>query len=963
MRISDHLTAQTPTLELRGFRLWDLSQGQLDAKTIPADPEGDIENPGGTLGANHTGLTARHPTLGPVWWKGTDWESFSRQSVFSGEYPHFDLGVAASGKGRLITGQANGRALPVDRDAIPLSDFGAATAAVSMGGFRISNAGSPEQPGDLATRAYVDAAASGVNNVKDPVELSTDRALPSCVYNAANGTLTATANGALTPSLVDAAPGAATLMAGAEGVGTRILVRHQASTIQAGIYRVSSLGSGSTQWVLVRTVDANENPKLVNAQVRALGGSFAGTVFRQTRGLAEFDISAGTGALTWVDWIQAPVYSDGFGLSLSGSVFSLRTYDASGGNMLVGGEADSECRVLLMRGSEVRRSGIANSTNVGLKQVLMGQSGTALTGVPIWSPFALATPPNSTATEQRYLAQVVVPASGWNWNAPPRYEPLNPPNNSLFYSVEVGGSDQLSAGNNIPFSFTMQGQAILTAASIIPINRGGLGKDNASAPTGSVAFKDAAGTVGFTATTPAVEMMPMVVSSGVVDLVNIFARANTWTNSNTFQDAAGNSPDRVVHRSTVLPGTGATNGSPVERFEGKTNSAGTVSYHHYGHRVMGRDWEVLQSIDQATGAPGAWTTAMALRGATKRLEILAGQSGTALQLGLLTIVPDAEAFTAYVANNGRSSGILAFSDMPNYWSVTQESVSVAGTAGYAVAHTADGSGIFRAVLDAAGVAGGRLQMGPGGAAALDWTLERSAPGVARIVGRLQMAAGGVSNGIDLASGVHVVGSGLWRAGLVEMAYGGLQANVSGWTNGNLAVKGASGFTQAGGTPAAGKLPRHTGSGVSWSSFTIPDTFAIGDLAVATSANALTALARPGTGTDTHVLGLASGLPSWRSAAAVRGSGSTGTGAQTGWSRVWKTLYQGTNPADRFVNFTHPLGTRSIHHVNVRRTNSGDTLSPSPNVVTGWSVIDASTVRVFFAAPPQSAEYYEVSFSA
>lgn len=44
-----------------------------------------------------------------------------------------------------------------DHSTIPLSAFAAATAALSMGGYRITGLGSPSASTDLATKAYVDS--------------------------------------------------------------------------------------------------------------------------------------------------------------------------------------------------------------------------------------------------------------------------------------------------------------------------------------------------------------------------------------------------------------------------------------------------------------------------------------------------------------------------------------------------------------------------------------------------------------------------------------------------------------------------------------------------------------------------------------------------------------------------------------------------------------------------------------
>lgn len=56
-------------------------------------------------------------------------------------------------------------------------------------------------------------------------------------------------------------------------IGDRILVKNQASTLQNGIYEVTSLGSASTKWVLTRTTDADSSQELDEMIVAASEGT------------------------------------------------------------------------------------------------------------------------------------------------------------------------------------------------------------------------------------------------------------------------------------------------------------------------------------------------------------------------------------------------------------------------------------------------------------------------------------------------------------------------------------------------------------------------------------------------------------------------------------------------------------------------------------------------------------------
>lgn len=101
----------------------------------------------------------------------------------------------------------------------------------------------------LATTAYVDAAALGTD-YKEACKYATTAALPAIVYNngssGVGATLTAVSFGAI--SIDGTTP----------SVGDRILIKNQASTLQNGIYTVTTVGTVAVLFVLTRATDFNE---------------------------------------------------------------------------------------------------------------------------------------------------------------------------------------------------------------------------------------------------------------------------------------------------------------------------------------------------------------------------------------------------------------------------------------------------------------------------------------------------------------------------------------------------------------------------------------------------------------------------------------------------------------------------------------------------------------------------------
>ena len=171
------------------------------------------------------------------------------------------------------------------------------------------------------TKQYVDTlVASGIHfhqpvRVESPINLT-------ATYN--NGTAGVGA------TLTNAGTQVALVIDGVTlSVADRVLVYQQSTQTQNGIYVVTDVGSGSTNWILTRSSDADTY--VINS---ANGLSEGSTVFVQqgATGAGETytcntsgTITFGTTAITFAQISSAQIYSAGTGLTLSGTTFSLTT--------------------------------------------------------------------------------------------------------------------------------------------------------------------------------------------------------------------------------------------------------------------------------------------------------------------------------------------------------------------------------------------------------------------------------------------------------------------------------------------------------------------------------------------------------------------------------------------------------------------------------------------------------------
>jgi hypothetical protein len=191
----------------------------------------------------------------------------------------------------------------------------------------------PSQALQVATKQYVDNLSSGIN-AHDAVVAATTTALTVTYSNGASG---------VGATLTNAGTQAAFSIDNVTPVvGDRVLIKNQAAALQNGIYTVTNVGSGSTNWVLTRATDYdNHIAGQVNAGdmtfVTAPAAEFSTTPTQQNTGWimnAPGTITIGTSSIAWVQSSGSGVVTAGSGISVTGNSVSIAlgaTFDSTTG--------------------------------------------------------------------------------------------------------------------------------------------------------------------------------------------------------------------------------------------------------------------------------------------------------------------------------------------------------------------------------------------------------------------------------------------------------------------------------------------------------------------------------------------------------------------------------------------------------------------------------------------------------
>ncbi len=191
----------------------------------------------------------------------------------------------------------------------------------AVGGSGLTLMGPVINPTDATTKAYVDSHASGIT-VETAVQAATTANLTASYMIGSSDSQGGTGVGA---TLTNSGPQAAFSVDGyAASVSDRILVKDQSSQIQNGVYTVTSVGSGSSNWILTRATDYNDGS---GWQVTAgdyffvqKGTTNAYTSWVQTA--TGSPILIGTDPIVFTIFSSQAVYTGGTGISVAGTLIS-----------------------------------------------------------------------------------------------------------------------------------------------------------------------------------------------------------------------------------------------------------------------------------------------------------------------------------------------------------------------------------------------------------------------------------------------------------------------------------------------------------------------------------------------------------------------------------------------------------------------------------------------------------------
>lgn len=170
-----------------------------------------------------------------------------------------------------------------------------------------------------ATKEYVDTIASSGLHYHDPVRVEHPSNLNATYSNGSSGvgaTLTNTGTNA-----------AIQLDSVSLSLNDRVLVANQTTEAHNGVYKVTTVGSGSVAWVLTRTVDADSYSP---SDPDAFGKGDAFFIREGATNAGHLDvlttagvIAFGTTAIRFSEVAETAVYSAGTGITLTGDTFSI----------------------------------------------------------------------------------------------------------------------------------------------------------------------------------------------------------------------------------------------------------------------------------------------------------------------------------------------------------------------------------------------------------------------------------------------------------------------------------------------------------------------------------------------------------------------------------------------------------------------------------------------------------------
>jgi len=237
-----------------------------------------------------------------------------------------DVTSAATFDGAVTLGDASDDAILVKGTATfeQSADFDggftvAGSQTIDMGTNRVTNVGTPSQSTDAATKAYVDSVKQALD-IKDSVRAATTADLSATYNNGSSGvgaTLTADANGAISVDDINLSS------------GDRILVKDQSTASENGIYTVTTVGDGSTAFVLTRATDADSAAEVTGGLFTFVEEGTIGADNAYVLTSITGSATLGTSTLTFTQFSGAGQIIAGQALSKDGNTLDVEVDDKS----------------------------------------------------------------------------------------------------------------------------------------------------------------------------------------------------------------------------------------------------------------------------------------------------------------------------------------------------------------------------------------------------------------------------------------------------------------------------------------------------------------------------------------------------------------------------------------------------------------------------------------------------------
>jgi hypothetical protein len=252
---------------------------------------------------------------------GSEWEVGIGTYTSVGDLLSRDTVLASSAGGAKVTFSAGNKQVFVTYPAGKSVNFGISGNISALSGV-ITDVGYPVADSDAATKQYVDNMSAAAIHIHEAVVLATPASTGRTdTYNngtaGVSATLTATANGTLT---IDSTVAQA---------AQRVLIKDCTNQIGNGVYVVTTVGDGSTQYVMTRSADADTYGE---------GGSDSldeGSYFYVSGGTSQKGaayvcntpgvIVFGSTNITFAEFSQSQVYQAGNGISITNTTISLIT--------------------------------------------------------------------------------------------------------------------------------------------------------------------------------------------------------------------------------------------------------------------------------------------------------------------------------------------------------------------------------------------------------------------------------------------------------------------------------------------------------------------------------------------------------------------------------------------------------------------------------------------------------------